>query len=135
MDGNSSDVIADVFALPGVEPSSNLDSERPHLIGYRASAPNSASWPVERDQEPIPQRLDLTSSKPRDISPNRGMMGVQKIAPAPVTQACSFVGGTCDIGEKKGGEHAIRGNGRLWAVKNSSITSATSAAFSPTNGM
>jgi hypothetical protein len=58
----ASNVIALDRDLAGVQPRPYLDSERANGRGDRRRTPYPACWPVERREEPVAHRLDLTSA-------------------------------------------------------------------------
>jgi len=69
-----------------VEARTDLDSERPDIIGYGTSAANAARRPVEGRQNSVTRRLDFVASKTRKITPDRGTMVVKEVTPAAIAK-------------------------------------------------
>ena len=62
VNGDPADIVADHFALAGMEPGTNFDPKRFNLFGNSARTTNAPRWSVERGQNAIADHL----SRPRN---------------------------------------------------------------------
>jgi hypothetical protein len=65
VNGDSTYIVADRLALPGVKAGTDFDSERPDFFGHGAGAANATRRAVERGQKAIASQLDLMASEAR----------------------------------------------------------------------
>src|SRR4029077_12615742 len=85
----------------------NLQAKIPHGFGDRPSATNRARWAVERGEEPVAGRVELTAAKARELSSYTRMVLGDQLAPAAVAEVGQSGGGADDVGEQDRGKHAI----------------------------
>src|SRR4029077_12496454 len=87
MDRNAAHVLTHHFALAGMQPRANVDSERFNLLSNRTSAANPTGWTVKGGKKAVAGRLDLMAAKASKIASDCGMMLVEEIAPSAVAVA------------------------------------------------
>jgi hypothetical protein len=102
--GNAADVIADRFALAGMQPGANLNAERPDFVGDGASAAHAACRTVESGQNTVAGPLDFMAAEAGEGAPDRGVMIVKEVAPAMIAERSSFLGRADDVGKKHRGK-------------------------------
>jgi hypothetical protein len=107
VNGDSTDVVADYFALTCMEPGTDLYSERLDFLGNGTGAANAACRTVKGGQKTVARRLHLVAAKTREITPDRGMMFIEEISPALVAERRSLLGRADDVREQNGCEDAI----------------------------
>ena len=79
------DFAIDHLDLAGVEPGTDLQTERSNRADDRSRAPHAARWAVERSEEPVPRRVDFDPSVAPDQSANRFVMTGEQLPPRLVT--------------------------------------------------
>src|SRR3954453_2306986 len=107
VNGDAADIVADHFALAGMQPGADLDADRPDFVGDRAGTANAARWTVKRCEKAVARSLHLMAAKSRQIAADGGVMMVEQIAPALVAEVRGLFSGADDVGEKHGGENAV----------------------------
>ena len=115
-----------------MESGTDLDAERPDFLGNGTGAANAARWTVEGREKAIAGRFHLITAKACEISPDRGVMIVEEIAPALVPKRGGFLGRADDIVKSTVASTRSTAIGARDPVRNSSIASEISSAFSPT---
>jgi hypothetical protein len=98
-----------------VKPSSNIDPERTNFFDDCAGAADCAPRPVEGDEEAVTGRVGLASAKAHNVSSNRGIMFVEQVAPAAITESGRFLGRADNVSEKNGGKHPVGSDRRFRA--------------------
>src|SRR5262249_62426301 len=89
-----------------MEPGSDLDPERTDAVADGAGAANRPRWSIERRQEAVPHRLDLSASMPFEFPPYDAVVRVEDRAPRTIAQRRGALGRADDGGEEHSGEHA-----------------------------
>src|SRR3954464_8755607 len=107
VNGDAADVVANHFALAGVESGTHFNYQRPDYFGDSARAANAACRTVERGKKTVAGCFHLLATKAYQVTPNHRVVMVEKIAPALVAQCGRLLRRTDDIGEEHRGEDAI----------------------------
>jgi hypothetical protein len=63
VNGNAADIIADYFALAGMNPGADFNAKRPELVGDGASAAHAACRTVESGKNAVAGRLDFMAAE------------------------------------------------------------------------
>jgi hypothetical protein len=105
VDGDAADVVADHFALAGVEPGSDLDAERRDFLGDRAGATNAARGTVERPEKSVAGGFDFVAAKAREIAPYRRVMTAEQITPALVAERRRLLARADNVGHEN--QHSV----------------------------
>src|SRR4029077_9481445 len=85
----------------------DFQPQRADLVGNDAGAQHPARRAVKGGEYAIAGRLDLTAAIAREIAADRGVMIVEKIAPAAVAQLSSLLSRADDVGEENRSQHPI----------------------------
>jgi hypothetical protein len=93
---------------PEVQACTNLEPDVAVGLDDRLRAPYSARRAVEGCEKPVACGVQLTASELRQLSSHEGVVPLEQLAPAAVTQFDRSFGGTDDVGEEDGGEHSLR---------------------------
>ena len=104
---NATDIVAHHFALAGVQPCANINSEWVYFLGNSAGAADAARRTIECCKYPVAGRLDFSTAKPSEIAADRQMMIVQQIVPVAVAKRGSFLSRTNDVGKENGSKHPV----------------------------
>jgi hypothetical protein len=104
VNGDAADIISDHLAFAGMEPGTNLDTERLDFLGNRTRAANPASRTVKGSEKAVARRFDFMAAKARKIAADRGVMLVEEIAPPLVAERGGPLGGADDVGEEYGSD-------------------------------
>jgi hypothetical protein len=107
VNSDTANIVADHFALACMEPSTDLYAERPDFLGNGTGAANAARWTVKGGEKAVSSCFHFMASKAREIAPDRGVMIVEKIAPALIAECGGFLGRADDVGEENRGEDAV----------------------------
>ena len=107
VNSDTTNIVADHFALACMEPSTDLYAERPDFLGNGTGAANAARWTVKGGEKTVARCFHFMASKSREIAPDRGVMIVEQIAPALVAECGGFLGRADDVGEENRGEDAV----------------------------
>src|SRR3974390_2836656 len=107
MNGESRDVIASDFDLPGMDPGTYFDVERLEGIPDREGALNGATRAVEGRHEAVSGSVDLAAPEPSDLGAHTSVMTIEEISPGLVSEMRCPVGGADDVSEKDGGQDAF----------------------------
>ena len=134
MNGNTADIVTDDFAFAGMESGTHFQPQRADLVGNDAGAQHAARRAVKGGEYTIAGRLDLTAAIAREVAADRGVMIVEKIAPAAVAQLSSLLG-RADDAKRTVANTRSAGTTARELVRNSRMASAISVTLSPTNGM
>jgi hypothetical protein len=92
VNGNATDIVANHFALAGMQPCANVDPEWAYFLRNGASAADTARRAIESRQNAVPSRLDLMAAKASEIASDRGVMFVEEIAPAAISTRSTGTG-------------------------------------------
>ena len=106
------ELLIDDLALAGVHPGTDLQAQPAHGVDRGVGAADRARRPVEAREEPVARGVDLAPAKALELAPNRGVVSLQQLAPAPVAELGRPLRRADDVGEEHRREHAV-GLGRL----------------------
>jgi hypothetical protein len=107
MNCNPPDVVIRHFALAGVEPRADFNAKGPNFLGNGTGTTNTSGWSVKRGKNTVAGRFDLMTAKACEIAPDRGVMIVEQIVPATVSQRGGFLGRADDVSEEHCREHPV----------------------------
>src|SRR6266536_768880 len=79
--------------LSGMQAGPDLDADLPHRIPGGAGAPDGPRGPIERDEESVPRRVNLAAVEPVQEAPDAGVMLIEHISPAAVTELVGLLRG------------------------------------------
>src|SRR5438105_4904422 len=105
---DATDVVAHQLALAGMQSRPDGEPELLDRVAEGAGAPDGARWPIESRQKTVAGGLDLTSAKPGQFAADRGVVAVQEIAPAPITDLNRPLRRAHDVGKQDRRQDAIR---------------------------
>ena len=88
-------------ALPGVEPSSSLQSELSERIRDRGGASDRRRRRVEGREEPVAGIIDLASTPSIEQIADPGVVGLQEQGPPAVTERCRQPSRADQVGEEQ----------------------------------
>src|SRR5258705_1368022 len=108
MHGDAADVVTDFLTFASVQTTTHLDPERARSVDYRAGTLHTPGWPVEGGKEAITLGADLAASAAGNRQADSGIVAVEQIVPAPITQSRCLFGRAHNVVEKHCGEHAVR---------------------------
>jgi hypothetical protein len=117
MQSDTADLGARHLDLPGMQTSADFDPELVTSSDNIQSATNRASRSIEGDEEPITCGINLAASKPSDLSPNHGVMPLEKLLPGTIAETGSELCRAGNVREKQGSEDSVRLWGRPDASK------------------
>ena len=107
----TADLGARHFDLPSMQTSADLDTELVPCFNNVQSAMNRASRSIEGGEEPITGGINLAASKPSELSPNHGVMLLEKLYPGTIAETVSELCRAGNVREKQGREDMVR----LWS--------------------
>src|SRR5207245_10346384 len=81
--------------------------EGPDRVAERAGAADRTCRPIERREEAVSCRVDLSAAKAFERDAHDAVMLGQEIAPLEVAERHRALGGSDDVREEHGGQHAI----------------------------
>src|SRR5262249_49318454 len=96
------------LALAGVNACANVEPERLQRVADRARRADRPARTVKRREEPVACRVDLVAAKPHEHAPDRGMVLVEQLSPAPVAELRCAAGRVDDVREEQRRQHAVR---------------------------
>jgi hypothetical protein len=108
VDGQAPDVAGDEFALAGVEPGSDMDTDLAEFIADRTGTVDCPARTREGSEESVPGALDLLAGEAVELSPDQEVVTVEQLQPAAVAQFGSLPCGVDDVGKQHGGQNPIR---------------------------
>src|SRR5439155_12347902 len=108
VNGQAAEVIADELALPGVEPSPQLDSQLAGLPTDRARTSDRARGAVEAHEEAITRLLYLAAPEARELCADQRVVALAQLSPRAVAKLGGTPGGIDDVSEKHRRKHADR---------------------------
>src|SRR5512132_2510323 len=94
---------APALHLSGMQAGPDLDADLAYRIPGGAGAPDGPRGPIERDEESVPRRVDLAAVEPFQKAPDAGVMLVEHISPAAVTELVGQLRGPDDVGKEHRG--------------------------------
>ena len=84
--GDPGEVVTAYFALPGVQPGSQVEAEPARVFGDRLRAADGTCGSIEGGEEPVAGSLDLVSPEPLKRTADLGVVLVEDFAPTAVTK-------------------------------------------------
>jgi hypothetical protein len=76
MDSEAPELVSHDFALSSVEARAQPDAERGSGVAYGACATHRTRGPVERTEEPVTRRVDLTAPKACKFAADARLLGL-----------------------------------------------------------
>src|SRR5262249_39054905 len=86
----------------------HLEAERLHSARDRPCAANRPGRTVEDGEHPIASRADLAAAKTRELGPDDGVVAIEQLVPASVSELLGLRGRAYEVGEEHRDEHAAR---------------------------
>src|SRR5262245_13149645 len=85
MHRDPTELFADHLTLSGVNARANVNAELPNRVHNCASATDRTRWTIKRRQEAVASSVDLTTTMPRELLTNKGMMLSEQVFPSSIT--------------------------------------------------
>jgi hypothetical protein len=108
VDCQAGEIVADEFALAGVNASPNLEAELVRLVPNLARAPDRARGTVEARKETVTRLLYLAATETLKLRTGQRVVALAQLTPSHVPQLSGAPGGIDDICEQDGGQHPVR---------------------------
>jgi hypothetical protein len=105
---DSADLGARHFDLPSMQTSADLDTELVPSFNNIQSTSNRASRSIEGGEESITGGINLAASKSSELSPNHGVMPLEKLYPSTIAQTVSELCRADNVRKKQSREDAVR---------------------------
>jgi hypothetical protein len=81
---------------------SDLEPDRTQLLDDCLGAAHCPRRPVERREEPVAGRIDLTTPESAELMTHHGVVPLEQLLPCAVANCAGPLGRTDDVGEKHG---------------------------------
>jgi hypothetical protein len=91
-----------------VQSAPDIERECLNTLGDGLSGPDCASGSVERRQEAVTRRVDLSATAALQLSADDGVVTLQEVAPCAVAELDDACRGAHDVGEQDRGQHPVR---------------------------
>jgi hypothetical protein len=85
MDCDATELLADHLTLAGVDACANVNAEFLDRVDNCPSAANCTCRTIKCRQETIADSIDLTTTMPRELFTNKGMMLGEQVFPSSIT--------------------------------------------------
>ena len=95
--------------LARVQSRSDLETKWPDRVHDRLRAADASRRPVERREEAVARRIDLTPVVAHQLATDRSVMLLEEVTPATVTELGDELGRAREIREEDGRESSVRG--------------------------
>jgi hypothetical protein len=105
VDREAADPATYELALAGVQPRTHLEPQLAHAFNELLCASDPSRRRIERREEAVASRVDLTAAGHGERSPEECMMPIDEIAPSAITEAREVRRRSDDVGEQHRGEH------------------------------
>src|SRR6516164_10748993 len=106
--GDSADILAAKLDLTSMETASDLDAERPYLLGDRRGAAHGASGSVEGCEKAVAEALDRAPAKARDLLPRPLVVEIENLPPSAVAEFDEPSCRTDDVSEENCRQNPIQ---------------------------
>jgi hypothetical protein len=106
-------VIADQLALSRVNTRAHTHAHAAELVANALGTPHRPGGSIEYGERSVPERLHHATAESPDLLLNDSIMTLQQIAPAPIAQLRSPLGGADNVREQNAGQRpfdACRGS-------------------------
>jgi hypothetical protein len=90
-----------------VEPKTNLETERARRVADRDGARDRARRAVERGEEAVPRRAELSASEPAQLTTDEYVVLFEEVTPTTVAEIHGQLCRPDDVGEEDGREHPV----------------------------
>ena len=70
-----------------MESGPDIELERPERVADRRGGKNSTGRPVERGEEPVTSRVELTALEPRKLAADDRVMPLEQVPPGRVAES------------------------------------------------
>jgi len=107
MHGDPTELFADHLTLPSVDARANVNTKFPDRVHNCPSAADCTRWTIKCRQEAVARSIDFSTSMPRELLTNKGVMLREKVLPSSVTEFDKPLGRLNDVREQDGGEYAV----------------------------
>lgn len=108
MNGDATKFLSDHLALAGMQPGTDLNSERANSLANGGRAADGPRGAIGRGQEPIAGGVNLPSPKSFDLSLHPGVEPLEDLVPAPIAEGGRALRRTHDVDEEHGGQQVVR---------------------------
>lgn len=108
---DATELVTDNLALAGVNPGADVETETSNGLDDRTRSAGGPGRTVERGEEPVTGRIDLTPAEAGEVLAHHAMVRFEEITPPPVAQRGGPFGGTNQVCEQHGGQDAVRLDG------------------------
>src|SRR5213075_469285 len=98
---------APALHLSGMQTGPDLDADLPYRIPGGAGAPHGPRGPIERCEEAVSRRVNLDAAEPVQQAPDSGVMLIEHISPAAVTELVGPLRRADDVREEHRGQAAV----------------------------
>ncbi len=105
---DSADLGARHFDLPSMQTSADLDTELVPSFNNIQSTANRASRSIEGGEESITGGINLVASISSELSPNHGVMSLEKLYPSTIAETVSELCRADNVRKKQSREDAVR---------------------------
>src|SRR5206468_3485570 len=112
----AADLVLHELALAGMEAGPYVQAELIEALADRTRARNRPGRAVEGGEEAIAGRVHLIAAKAAELDANSLVVVLQQLAPRAVAELGRPGRRADDVGEKHGGEHAVRLGSEPWAL-------------------
>src|SRR5215831_464611 len=96
VNGDATELLPNDLAFAGMAPGTYFDAERADARRDRLSAANGSGRAIERCEEAVARRVDLASTKARELSASQVVVTIQQVVPAMVAKVSRVLGRSHD---------------------------------------
>jgi hypothetical protein len=86
--GYPTDISVADLDLAGVQADTNIQVQVRSRVADGARAANRTRRPIKRDQEAVTDHLHLAASERTELTPDRGVVGIEEVPPSTVAEGC-----------------------------------------------
>ena len=112
MDRYSGQIVPTSLDLPRMESGTNVEAELDDSLAEGTGALNCPRRPVKDSEGAIPGRLDLTASKPLQMTPGKVIVSIEHFSPLSIPKLGGSLGRTHDVGEQHRGKYPVQNRAR-----------------------